>query len=962
MPFRADAEHARPDRPPLVGREAALRSFGRVVEAALAGEFQFLAVVGEPGVGKTRLLAELSALTGAQGFTTLSGRAAEFEQVLPFSALVDALDDHVDACHPELAARLGTAQQRLLATAFPAFAATTPGEVEDTDPDTGTDRSGMVRLRLYRALRQLVDELAAPAGLALILDDVHWADPSSAEFLDHLVRHPPRGRVLVAVAYRPAQTSPRVAALVHAAGGHEVTVGPLGPAEVAAFLGPGVNGARGRALYEASGGNPFYLEALARMDRLAVSELPASVRAALQVELGDLPPRSLRLAQAAAVVADEFEPALVAVAAEVPADATLAALDDLVARDIVRPATAGRFRFRHPLVRQAAYEYAEAGWRHGAHARLAAHLAGAGAPATVQAHHVELSGSLGDRQAVTTLVTAARAVAAQAPETCAHWLRKALELMPVEPHTLEHRLELLMELTWAQGVSGRLAESRDTARELLRVLPADERARRARAARMGAIMERQLDRPDEARALLLDELNRMPNPRTSAAIPLRLRLVAESLMRMDFRAAQAVLDLMPDSGDDWPPGLAAAVAALRPMAAYAAGRMADAVRTAEAAERLVDATPDCHLAEWLDMEAWLCWAEANLGRYPVALRLFERALGVARSTGQIYVVTNLLAGKARTLVALGRLPEALDTVEESVDIARLLGSGHQLAPALTELCQVLTWSGDHDAALSAGEEAVATVSGSREIWAFWARNALAVAMIRAGRAADGVDALVAIRAEFDLRLDPATVVSTCELLAQVEAEQGDGAQAARWAEQAAGLDDPELPVPAGLVALARAHASRAADPAAAATCAEEAAVRLTSAHRRVDAGRALLTAGLAHAAAGSDERARERLREATDVFASCGARALEGQAIRERRRLRERVPSPSAPGQSGGPYGLSPRELEIASLVAQALTNQKIARQLFISVRTVETHLSRVFAKLGVASRAGVAAKLARDA
>lgn len=432
-------------------------------------------------------------------------------------------------------------------------------------------------------------------------------------------------------------------------------------------------------------------------------------------------------------------------------------------------------------------------------------------------------------------------------------------------------------------------------------------------------------------------------------------------MRMDFQAAQAVLDQLPGADDRWPPGLTVAVAALRPMAAYAAGRMADAVSAAEAAEHLVDAASDDHLAEYLDMVTWLCWAEGLLGRYPTALRLFDRAAGVARSTGRIHMVTNLLAGKARVLAALGYLPAALDAVEESVDIARLLGSGHQLTIALIEMCLVLTWSGDHNAALRAGEEAVATVADGHDIWAFWARNAHGVAMITAGRLTDGVDTLLAARAEFESRPDPATVLATCELLAQVESEQGNAAQATRWAELAADLDDPALPVFAGIVALARAHAARAEAPAAAATHAEEAAARLMSGHRRVDAGRALLTAGLAHAAAGRIERARGRLREATEVFAACGARALESQAIRERRRLRERVPSPSVPGQPGGPYGLSPRELEIALLVAQGLTNQKIAEQLFISVRTVETHLSRVFTKLGVSSRAGVAAKMARD-
>ncbi|HET9139501.1 helix-turn-helix transcriptional regulator [Actinophytocola sp.] len=953
MPLRAKAAGSA-GASPLVGRDAALRTFDDVVEAAHAGEFQFLAVVGEPGVGKTRLLAELTGLTGRYGLTTLRGRAAEFEQIMPFSALIDALDDHLEA-RAETVQRLGVPQQRLLATVFPALAARIPG----AEPDENADRSGIVRLQLYRAVRKLVDELAQPHGLALILDDVHWADPASAEFLDHLVRHAPRGRVLVAVAYRPAQAPPRVAALVGTAGGHQITVDPLNSAEVAELLGPGVNRARGRALYEASGGNPFYLEALSRME---VDELPASARAVLQVELDALPPGSLRLAQAAAVTGDEFEPALVAVAAEASEPELLDGLDDLVARDILRPAGTGRFQFRHPLVRQAAYEYAEAGWRLGAHARLAAQLADAGAPATVQAHHVERSSSFGDTRAVTTLVTAARAVADHAPETGAHWLRKALDLIAVEPETLEYRLELLMELCRAEGVSGRLADGRDTARELLRLLPAGQHARRARAARICALMERQLDRPLEARALLLDELNRMPNPRAAAAIPLRMRLVAESLMRVDFRAAQAVLDLMPDSDDGWEPGLAVAVAALRAMPAYAGGRMADAVRRADNAERVLDAAPDAHLAEWLDAIAWLCWTGTCLGRYPTALRNFERAAGVARSTGQTYVLTNLLAGKGRTLIALGRLPEAMDIIDESVEGARLLQSGQQLVFALTQLCLALAWSGEHEAALRAGQEAVAAVGGSSEVWSYMGRNALGVALVLAGRLDEGVDALVETCADFDNpRLDRATLLATCELLAQAESARGRHAEAGQWAGRAAALDYPELPVFAGLVPLARAHVVHAEDPGAAAALAEDAAVRLRAGQRSLDAGRALLLAGLAHKAAGRSGQARERLREATETFQACGARALEAQAVRERRRLGDRVPAPAAAGQGDAPFGLSPRELQVAKLVVQGLTNQRIAEELSLSVRTVETHLSRAFTKLGVDSRVGVAIKLARD-
>ena len=90
-------------------------------------------------------------------------------------------------------------------------------------------------------MRRLLEDLAEPQGLVLILDDVHWADNASVELLDHLVRHPPRGRVLIAIAYRPAQASPRVAALLGSAGdrGREVPVGPLTLAEAAGTARPG---------------------------------------------------------------------------------------------------------------------------------------------------------------------------------------------------------------------------------------------------------------------------------------------------------------------------------------------------------------------------------------------------------------------------------------------------------------------------------------------------------------------------------------------------------------------------------------------------------------------------------------------------------------------------------------------------------------------------------------------------
>jgi DNA-binding CsgD family transcriptional regulator/tetratricopeptide (TPR) repeat protein len=937
-------------RTALVGRGDALRALGQAAEEE---GFGFTVVVGDPGVGKSRLLTELADLARGGNLTTLVGRATEFEQELPLSPLIDALDDHLEARAEELAGRLPAAPMRLLAAAIPALA-----PLAGTVPET--DLSGLGRYRLYRAVRQLLEELAAPSGLALILDDVHWADATSIELLDHLVRHPPRGKVLLAVAYRPAQAGPRLAAT--AEHGTRVEVRPLSRVETEEFLGPEVGRALGRRLFQASGGNPFYLEALTRMggepavDEAGKGELPPAVRAALQMELTGLTAPALLAARGAAVAAGEFEPALVAVAAELPEPEVLRALNEMVARDIVRPADAGRFGFRHPLVRRVAYASSAPGWRYAAHARVADHLRDLGAPATARAHHVERSARFGDEAAIATLVGAARTVAGRAPETAAYWLEAAMRLLPEDRS--EYRLELLVELARVQSVSGRLAEGRDSARELLRLLPAGDHARRAPAARLCALMERQLDRPHEARSLLLDELRQMPDPRAAEAVPLRMRLVAESLMRVDFRAAQAVLDLMPDAADDWAPGLATGVAALRPMPAYAAGRIDDALRYIEVADQLIAAGPDEDLAEWLDAVAWLCWTQTSMGRYAGALRHFERAVAVARSSGQAYILTNLLAGQARTYTMLGRLAEARSTAEESVEVARLLGSGQQLVIALTQQCLAASLSGEDAAALLAGEEALRSGVGHGEVWGALAKHALGLALINAGRLQEGAQAVLDACGRFESpRLDRGAVLWCCEALAQAEAAAGRVEEAGAWAARASSLSWPDLPTFAGLAALARSHALRPHDPTSAALLATQAA-ELLGEERRIDAGRALLVAGLAYGEAGEREAGRERLRAAAEIFAACGARNLHAQTLREQRRLGVRVAASSRTAGAGGPHGLSPRELEIAELVVQGHTNQQIAEKLFLSVRTVETHLSRVFAKLGVTSRVGVVTAL----
>jgi DNA-binding CsgD family transcriptional regulator len=942
---------------PLIGRRDALLAFSEALDASSAGSFQFLVLVGEPGAGKTRLLSELAVAAAGRELATGWGRAAEFEQELPFGAVIDALDDQVETSMPGLAGRLGAETSGLLATVLPAMRTISRGQPHPAASGPGSDLTR--RLRVYRAMRRLLEDLAVPDGLVLILDDVHWADTASVELLDHLVRHPPRGRVLVAIAYRPAQASARLAALLGSAAAHgrEVPVRPLTFAEVTELLGPGMSGPRCQALHEASGGNPFYLEALARMDQQAQlvagssgdGELPPAVRTALRLELAGLSPASLLVAQAAAVAADEFEPTLVAVAAEVDQEQALAALNDIAARDIVRPASAGRLRFRHPLVRRAAYDCAAAGWRLGAHARVAAHLAEVGAPAALRAHHVERSAPFGDQAAIATLVEAARDAAAQAPATAAHWLEAALKIMPVDAAGPDRQLELLLEVARLRAVSGQLTEGREAAREALRRLPPDDYARRALAARFCALMERQLDRPHEARAVLLSELRRIPDPQSATAVPLRTRLVAESLMRGDIRAAQAVLDLMPERADAVESSVAVAIAALRPLPAFAMGRIADAARFIETAGELVAAAPDDELADWLDAVAWLCWTETMMGRYSSALAHFDRAVALARSTGQGYIISNLLAGQAQVQTMVGRLQEASSAAEEAVEVARLLGSGFQLVFALAQQCLAASWTGDDQVAMGLGEEAVRTGNGNGEWSGAQAQYALAIALINAGRRDAGRDAMVlACGGSNRPMLDRRTLLSAYEAMASVEADRDNPGEAGRWADRAAKV---AYPGQEATVRLARAHALRGSEPHAAAAEAAQAARIYDDTGLLIDAGRARLCAGMAYAAAGNDDQARSELAAAARTFADCGARSLHAATTHQQRRLGVRA---SVPSRGIGAHGLTQRELDVVRLVGEGYTNQQIAESLFVSIRTVETHLSHIFAKLSVTTRTAI--------
>ncbi|HET9322421.1 MAG TPA: AAA family ATPase, partial [Gaiellaceae bacterium] len=376
MALGVAAEQTR-EHAPLVGRADELDSLEQVLDELDGGPPGAIELVGEPGIGKTRLLSELAARAERRGHLVLSGSASELERELPFSVFVHALDEYVESLDPNQLSTLDDDVQAELAHVLPSLSALAAGRAVALQHE---------RYRSHRAVRALLEHLAQARPLVLVLDDFHWADPASVELLGALLRRPPAAAVLTVVALRPRQTPERLAAALErarrAAALTRLELGALTAVEARELLGERVDAAGAAVLYQESGGNPFYLEQLARAPERAAGvasapeisltglEVPPAVAASLSEELALLSDGGRLVLEGAAVAGDPFEPELAAAAAASSEAAAMQALDELLELDLIRTSDVPRrFRFRHPLVRRAVYEATAGGWRLGAHER-----------------------------------------------------------------------------------------------------------------------------------------------------------------------------------------------------------------------------------------------------------------------------------------------------------------------------------------------------------------------------------------------------------------------------------------------------------------------------------------------------------------------------------------------------------------------------------------------------------------
>lgn len=950
---------------PLVGREVEVGEIERALERLDAGAQICLAIEGEPGIGKTRLLEELRRRADERGCLVLRGTASELGTYVPFEPVIDAFDAYLSSQVDGVLAGWPEELRHELGIIFPSLRGT-----GGAAPSGGDER-----YRAHRAIRDLVERLAAERPLVVVLDDAHWADDASLELIQSLLRRPADAPALLALGLRAGQVPPRLEAALAAPGLGRIVLGPLSREAAAGLL---AGAARPRELdeiYEASGGNPFYLEQLWRTrggtGASAPGEegrVPASIAASVAAELAVLPASAQRMIRSAAVAGDPFEPDVAAEIAELDHDTGLTMLDELLAVDLVRPTELPRrFAFRHPLVRRAVYASAPAGTRIASHRRAATALASRGAPATARAHHVEQAGHRADPEAIAILLEAGTASASRAPAVAARWFEAALRLLPAADVT--QQVAVRRQLAQALRSCGQLEPCRAVLLEAIELIADDADPTLIELTTRCAAVERWLGREDEARQRLNRARQQLPEGATAAGATLGVELSLHGVFERDLpRAIESGEAALAFARGLDSPALTAAAAAALCLAEAGSAQIESAQSHRAEATGIIDDLDDEELAEHLEALYSLGWAENYLEHFEAAVAHVDRAIEIVRRGDGAQPLVPMLLVKCYPLETTGRLEEAAALCDAAVEAAHLDGATHFLPWALFERAWAHYYRGELGAAIACAEDSMriskTDIGGTGPSAGIGPAWVLGSALVESGKAERATQLLRPLAGE---DIEGAMVVERgffWETLALAEIGVGNHDRAEDYiqrSEQDAAMTGQAIP--RGTALRARAALRLAAgDPADCAELAGESAEAFTSIGARIEVAFSRSLQGRALAEADQRKAAIGVLRAAEAELDICGSTRERDAARRELRKLgaRAEVRGP-ATGAEAGLAALTEREREIADLVTDRLTNREIAAQLFLSEKTVESHLRNVFVKLGASSRVEVARMVERS-
>ncbi|WP_199513862.1 helix-turn-helix transcriptional regulator [Nucisporomicrobium flavum] len=940
---------ARPAPPPITGRAGECRVLRDAVRRAAAGRAQVVAIGGEPGIGKTRLAREGLAIAEGSGFTVLAGAAGPWDRELSLAPVVEALRPLVDG-----RAALGQGFTDL-ARLFDGLDVPAPADLGDP---------GLERTRLFEAVRRLVERSTRRAPVAWLLDDVHWADAATLGLVQYLVRGLAERPFLLLLTHR-AEVPEVLAALRRAAEFTALDLRGLGAGDVAAITEALVGGAAPQALtellVERSGGVPLFVSeivgallasgALRRVDgHWVLDRTPdVPVPAAVAELMGD---RISGLAETAQAVLD-----LLAVSpGAVPHALVAAVLGEQRALDgVTGLLTSGliveeegpdgvAYRPSHPLLAEVAHERLPAVTRRRLHAALArATRASMPGDASRTARHVRGAGSeLPAEEALDVLVpAAAEALRRRAGEEAAADAQAALDRLAADD---DRRAELLGILAVASEIIGDFpAATTAWSRAASAGPPGPERADRLRRA---ALTDWNVGRFDEAWQRLADaedELATVPvGPGHVALQETRTTLAG----RVDDARLAVELDRLGALARETGSGKA------RLMELYARialmirrGQLEAAVPSVRELYALADATGDDVLREHVRRPGGqLAFTRGDLATAEHdsldGLR-FAARLGVPTLGGVYLLYLSFIAQVRGDVAAEARWLAKFSDLD--------LGGRFQRGVLIRQAVR-----GQGLVRRGRAEEALALVAAVRSEHGHWAqgdRHAFSpieyvecLALLQSGDAARA-----RARAEETLSAGSALLGGCLQVLAEACLLDGD-VPAARQALSRLREVGPGSPWPAASVRRMEGLLLAATgDPGAAAAALSNSAgryaalgYRLDEVSARLDAATAVLDAGTADAATG--EAVRAALSTAERIEA--GHEADRARAVLRRLGVRTVRARPAT-----GPLDLSPREEEVARLVAEGLSNAEVSRRLFISPRTVTTHLQNIYVRLGVSSR-----------
>ena len=833
------------------------------------------------------------------------------------------------------------------------------------------------RYRSQRAVRELLEQLASTQPVVLVLDDFHWADAASIG---------PGGRAAAPAGPRstcswcwgieaPAAAGagwPSALERAHRDGGPVtgIELGALSRDEARELL-----GAARRGIRSSTG-------ALRRERRRPVLSRAARPRAAAAAASSAAARRRRPFATCRRVAGALREELSLLSDAGAPGArrgggggrpvraragrgrrpsraAALDALDALLRPRLVRATDVPRrFRFRHPIVRRAVYEATPAGWRLAAHERCAEALAARGARGA-RAHHVERPRARG-RGGGRGLREAGEAAAQRAPATRPPGSTPRSGSCPRRPRRRACRAAA--RARQALAAAGRSPRATRAAREPP-AGPEESTALRPLTTACAGV-EHLLGQHEQAHARLIS---------ASTACRTRHRRGGRAddragdgrFYRMDYRWMSRVGreggDRRARLGD---PPLATAAAAVAGVRGRRHGATHGRVAHAEAAALVADLSDD----------------ELARASTPPATRR-RRALprplprgGRARRAGadgrpgdraeRAVPLAYSILGQVRLL--RGRLSEAAELLDNAVEGARLSGNVQALAGNLVNRSLTAVAAGDLDLALSTAQENAELTEGLDQSLICAAGVALATALLETGAAGRAVDALLSSSGGDELPLIPGVWrARSLELLTRCWLASGRQPEAARAASLAQRTAE-RLTLRVARSMADRAHAAVAlavGRPDAAAQHALASVAAADEVGMPVDAALSRILAGRALAQAGQPERAVTELQRAADDLHACGALRYRAAAESELRKLGRHIARRTKPGNrhGSGIESLTSREREIAQLVVDRRTNREIAETLFLSPKTVETHLRTLFHKLDVSSRDEVARAVERS-